>query len=127
MLAISASIFLPTARRKWHIFFLLLLCFCCNFWHVLLYEDNAWFRGNSRKFCREYDGHDLTPVEMKKANAASSARPKLKEGQAVTVFYDPADPGNFYVPEDADSRSTGRLFIIIGAAAAVLGVVLFLI
>ena len=71
--------------------------------------------------------YTVNGVEMKKATAASSARPKLKEGQSVTVFYDPADPGNFYVPEDADSRSTGRLFIIIGAAAAVLGVVLFLI
>lgn len=50
----------------------------------------------------------------------SSMRKEFKEGQTVTIFYDPADPKFCYVAEDAgNSAQGGTMCLIIGLLLAV--------
>ena len=54
-----------------------------------------------------------------------SMRPEFKEGQNVTVYYDPADPNFCYVAEDAGNSSQGgmmclAIFVLLTIAAIVM-------
>ena len=56
----------------------------------------------------------------------SSLRKEFKEGQAVTVRYDPADPSFFYVEGDPNASSQGGIMcLIIGLLLAVAAVAMF--
>ena len=57
----------------------------------------------------------------------SSLRKEFKEGQAVTVRYDPAEPGFFYVEGDPNASSQGGIMcLIIGALLAIAAVAMFI-
>ena len=57
----------------------------------------------------------------------SSLRKEFKEGQAVTVRYDPAEPGFFYVEDDPNASSQGGIMcLIIGALLAIAAVAMFI-
>ena len=57
----------------------------------------------------------------------SSLRREFKEGQNVTVRYDPADPSFFYVEDDPNASSQGGIMcLIIGALLAVAAVAMFI-
>ena len=57
----------------------------------------------------------------------SSLRKEFKEGQAVTVRYDPADPSFFYVEGDPNASSQGGIMcLIIGMLLAVAAVAMFI-
>ena len=57
----------------------------------------------------------------------SSLRREFKEGQAVTVRYDPADPSFFYVEGDPNASSQGGIMcLIIGMLLAVAAVAMFI-
>ena len=56
----------------------------------------------------------------------ASMRREFKEGQNVTVFYDPADPKFCYVAEDAgNSAQGGTMCLIIGLLLAAGAVAMF--
>ena len=53
----------------------------------------------------------------------ASMRREFKEGQSVTIFYDPADPSHCYVAEDAgNSAQGGVMCAVIGALLAIAAV-----
>ena len=57
----------------------------------------------------------------------SSLRREFKEGQEVTICYDPADPGFFYVEGDPNASSQGGIMcLIIGILLAVAAVAMFI-
>ena len=57
----------------------------------------------------------------------SSLRREFKEGQNVTVRYDPADPSFFYVEDDPNASSQGGIMcLIIGVLLAVAAVAMFI-
>ena len=57
----------------------------------------------------------------------SSLRKEFKEGQAVTICYDPADPSFFYVKDDPNASSQGGIMcLIIGMLLAVAAVAMFI-
>lgn len=49
-----------------------------------------------------------------------SRKKKFEEGQAMTLFYDPSDPINYYVPEENPLYIT-KLFIFIGIVFLIFG------
>ena len=57
----------------------------------------------------------------------SSLRREFKEGQNVTICYDPADPSFFYVADDPNASSQGGIMcLIIGMLLAVAAVAMFI-
>ena len=55
-----------------------------------------------------------------------SMRPEFKENQAVTVYYDPADPNFCYVAEDAGNSSQGGMMCLaICVLLAIAAIVMF--
>ena len=57
----------------------------------------------------------------------SSLRREFKEGQAVTVCYDPADPSFFYVLNDPSTSAQGGIMcLIIGGLLVLAAVALFI-
>ena len=55
-----------------------------------------------------------------------SMRPEFKEGQNVTVYYDPADPNFCYVAEDAGNSSQGGMMCLaICVLLAIAAIVMF--
>ena len=56
-----------------------------------------------------------------------SLKKEFKEGQAVTICYDPADPTKAFVADDINNSSQGGImFLIIGALLVVGAIALFL-
>ena len=56
-----------------------------------------------------------------------SLKKDFKEGQAVTICYDPADPTKAFVADDINNSSQGGImFLIIGALLVVGAIALFL-
>ena len=56
----------------------------------------------------------------------SSLRKEFKEGQAVTVRYDPAEPSFFYVEDDPNASSQGGVMcLIIGVLLTAAAVAMF--
>ena len=57
----------------------------------------------------------------------SSLRREYKEGQEVTICYDPADPSFFYVANDPNASSQGGIMcLVIGALLAIAAVAMFI-
>ena len=57
----------------------------------------------------------------------SSLRKEFKEGQAVTVRYDPAEPSFFYVEDDPNASSQGGVMcLIIGVLLTAAAVAMFI-
>ena len=57
----------------------------------------------------------------------SSLRKESKEGQAVTVRYDPAEPSFFYVEDDPNASSQGGVMcLIIGVLLTAAAVAMFI-
>lgn len=50
-----------------------------------------------------------------------SDKPKYKEGDEVTIFYDPNSRQDFYIPETKSARIIGTVFTVIGIVLAVAG------
>lgn len=62
--------------------------------------------------------------EISKRASTGSGLKRFKIGQAVTVFYNPANPDQYYVKEDKLSARGGFLIMGIGVLLFVLGIVL---
>ena len=79
-------------------------------------------KGRIRNRYRTTFAYSAEGVEYVKQSNILTRIPKFSEGQSVTAFYDPADPQQFYVLEEADSMvilflsliALGVAFILIG-------------
>lgn len=127
--------------------FLFIILFCGLFLGVGIYQ---WRKQVNRKeictaqvFGRvaeiirheetDHDGRSVTysPVfaytvagyEYRKTSKASSSFCRFKQGDEVTVYYDPIDPQDSYVLEDREGNRAGILFAAVGALGMILAVV----
>lgn len=50
-----------------------------------------------------------------------SDKPRYKEGDELTIFYNPDSRSDFYIPDSNSARIIGSIFTVIGIAFAVLG------
>lgn len=127
--------------------FLLIVLFCGLFLGVGIYQ---WHKqANRKEICTaqifgrvveivrheetDHEGRSVTytPVfaytvagyEYRKTSTASSSFCRFKQGDEVTVYYDPIDPQDSYVLEDRAGNLVGPLFAAFGALGIILAVV----
>lgn len=60
---------------------------------------------------------------IQKTSTTGSSRPGFREGQSVTIMYDPANPERYYVVEDKTASRFGIYFMLFGAVVFIIGIV----
>ena len=59
-------------------------------------------------------------ISYNERSVIGTPRPRFTEGQKITVFYNPANPEDFYVAEDGLSNSVFYVFLVVGILLLIL-------